>query len=566
MDSGILAEKIKLSIIIPCYGDNGCDPRENLKRLLASLLKQRKSYPSTQIICIEDGSRIDMSFLDDYPVTVVHQENKGIAGARNAGLDLAAGEYITFIDDDDMIVPDYLKILHENAHDYAYVSFDWRFRNGAKSVQYTPGYRNNAVWSYIFRRDLIGDNRFDPNIDDGSEDIDFVKRVIHPKTDYHRDDPRIIYQYFFHGNTGSYLHRYLRKDEMFKNVFYVHTITAIGGIETWLYELALKYGETHDLTVVYKNIDPAQLERLSEKIRCIKYVGQHIECEKFFFSYSCDILSTVDARELIYVMHCDYRAQKLRLPFDLPKDAKILAVAQHVCDGAKEWLGIDAECAYNPITIKKPKKVLHLVSATRLTAEKGKARMKLLADALHKADIPFMWTVFTNDGMPINDPSIVFAKQRLDIIDYIADADYLVQLSDTEGYPYSVLEALTVGTPVIITDLPVLSEMHIEDGKNAIVLPLDMKDIPVERIVKGMKKFKYVPNEDPYGEILAAGKNTYNEELTTYCTVKVIERYYDMLMERETKLGEEFKVTVRRARKLTEMHLVKVVEDAAAVG
>jgi glycosyltransferase involved in cell wall biosynthesis len=43
---------------------------------------------------------------------------------------------------------------------------------------------------------------------------------------------------------------------------------------------------------------------------------------------------------------------------------------------------------------------------------------------------------------------------RLDIRDYIADADYLVQLSDTEAWSYSVLESLSLGTPVITTPIP----------------------------------------------------------------------------------------------------------------
>ena len=85
---------------------------------------------------------------------------------------------------------------------------------------------------------------------------------------------------------------------------------------------------------------------------------------------------------------------------------------------------------YNPIDIEKPKKVLNLVSATRLTKEKGKSRIIKLAVALEKAGIPFVWNIFTDDEKEILHPNIAFLKPRLDVTNYIANADYLVQLSD----------------------------------------------------------------------------------------------------------------------------------------
>ena len=51
---------------------------------------------------------------------------------------------------------------------------------------------------------------------------------------------------------------------------------------------------------------------------------------------------------------------------------------------------------------------------------------------------------------------------------YIANSDYLVQLSDTEAWSYSVLESLCLGTPVIVTPIPCFIEMGIENGKNPV--------------------------------------------------------------------------------------------------
>lgn len=79
---------------------------------------------------------------------------------------------------------------------------------------------------------------------------------------------------------------------------------------------------------------------------------------------------------------------------------------------------------------------------------------------LNESEIPYIWTIFTDDTNKIDNPNIIYMKPRLDISNYIANADYLVQLSDTEGYCYSVIESLCLGTPVIITDMPVMKELR----------------------------------------------------------------------------------------------------------
>lgn len=199
---------MKLSIIIPVYITEN-DNYRNFRNLMTELLRQKNLYPDTEIICIDD----DSPMRPDYPegVSVLYKANEGCANARNEGLCLAVGEWITFIDCDDMIAPNYLETIHRYLDDkYKYISWDWVFNNGKPSRQYTPGYRNNAVWAYAFRRDIIGDKKFDPTIKDGSDDIDFVKRVISPAFMRHKDLPDVLYVYYWYGNENSILHRVLR--------------------------------------------------------------------------------------------------------------------------------------------------------------------------------------------------------------------------------------------------------------------------------------------------------------------------------------------------------------------
>ena len=56
---------------------------------------------------------------------------------------------------------------------------------------------------------------------------------------------------------------------MYKNLFYYKHVNAIGGVETFFYEIAKKYGKDHDITLLYQTGDPKQLQRLRELIRVV---------------------------------------------------------------------------------------------------------------------------------------------------------------------------------------------------------------------------------------------------------------------------------------------------------
>lgn len=84
------------------------------------------------------------------------------------------------------------------------------------------------------------------------------------------------------------------------------------------------------------------------------------------------------------------------------------------------------------MTIEKTEKRIVLVSATRLSFIKGKERMRILGDELNRQGIKFIWYVFTNDTNEIINKNIIFLQPRLDVLEWIREADYVVQLSDTE--------------------------------------------------------------------------------------------------------------------------------------
>lgn len=337
---------------------------------------------------------------------------------------------------------------------------------------------------------------------------------------------------------------------MTKNIFYFQHINVIGGVETFFYYIAKKY-QNRDITIYYKTGDEAQIKRLKKFVRVKQYRGEVIKCEKAFFNYNLDIIDKVIAKEYIQILHGDYKAIGF-LPNMNPKITKYIGVSQLVCDTFKELTGIEAELCYNPVELDTNKKVLKLVSATRLTNGKGKPRMKKLAEMLDRAGVPYTWTVFTNDYTPIDNPNIIYAKPRLDIINHIAAADYLVQLSNTEAFCYSVVEALTVGTPVIVTDCPVYKEIGV-NTKNGFILDFALSNVPIEKIYKGLPKFEYKPKLDKWSGILAKGASTYQKDLKTMVKVKCITPYYDMELYKNIKPTDApFSVNKIRAETLRE--------------
>jgi len=104
--------KASVSIIVPVY-----QAEAYIARCIQSILAQ--VYPAYELILIDDGctdasGRIcdEYAYKDDR-IRVIHQENRGAAAARNAGLDAAQGQYVMFCDADDVVSPMWVKRLME---------------------------------------------------------------------------------------------------------------------------------------------------------------------------------------------------------------------------------------------------------------------------------------------------------------------------------------------------------------------------------------------------------------------------------------------------------------------
>lgn len=161
-----------LSIIVPVY-----NAQNFLKRCIESCLAQRTEF-TFEVIAVDDGSIDDsLALLRNYDcdqrLIVIHQENRGHAGARNAALDVASGRYICFVDSDDFIPSDAVQRLMSRA-----VELDadivgggyWlcdaegrrhRFKGLCGAVYTTPTIGLSGLpWGAVYRRSLWDEVRF----------------------------------------------------------------------------------------------------------------------------------------------------------------------------------------------------------------------------------------------------------------------------------------------------------------------------------------------------------------------------------------------------------------------
>ena len=112
----------KVSIIVPLF-----NAEKFAKRCIESVLMQ--TFKNYELILIDDGSKdktgeiCDKYAEKDTRIKVIHKNNGGVSSARNTGLDMAKGEWITFLDADDWIEPNFLLIVDNNSND----SIDWIF-------------------------------------------------------------------------------------------------------------------------------------------------------------------------------------------------------------------------------------------------------------------------------------------------------------------------------------------------------------------------------------------------------------------------------------------------------
>lgn len=192
-------KKDLVSVIVPVY-----NVERYLQRCIDSILSQ--TYENIELILIDDGStdrsgEICDTYKDDSRISVFHKENGGQASARNLGLDVAKGKWITFVDSDDFIAPDYVEYLLMLCLKYSVSISQCGFVRGTDAVfpidriqirevkwnihdLYSSSTRDfrGIVWSKMYSRGIIGDLRFPEGYIYEDEDFAFKSTYLAGET------------------------------------------------------------------------------------------------------------------------------------------------------------------------------------------------------------------------------------------------------------------------------------------------------------------------------------------------------------------------------------------------
>ena len=543
---------LKLSLIIPAYNTGAY-----LEQLLTVLQKQITD--EVEIIVVDDGSREPVSEHDF--VKLIRQQNKGVSSARNKGLAKAKGKYIAFIDSDDLVSEDYIAQIFksiENEPDTVYIS--WKHLSGpigkiikSESDEFNP--YNRCVWNRVFKKTYIKGMKFNEEMQ-VAEDDDFLNHLPVPASKTYIEKP--IY-YYRSGREGSLTDRarkgeFRKPDLVTQVVVYCGNTNSIGGIETFIYNFCKVMCEYYDILVLYTDhMDPKQIIRLAEYVMVQRNSGKIIKCNVAINIRLTDELpENVKYEKRIQMSHTCQLAPSGKWHWTIKQNYdELIFVSKAAADSfADQHLTYDV--IPNLTDQFKPRRALLLLSACRLTWEKGEERMYQLAEMMQRADIPFVWLVFSDKDLQKKIPGMVKCSKTLDVRSFFPKVDYVVQLSDIESYCYTLREALECGTPVITTPLPVLPEIGVQDGLNGYVVPFDMKDIDVQKIYKKIPRFEPVPCDNE--NIVKLWKKHLGKLTPTHSykggsdlvKVKVTQGYGDMELGRNMIPGEV--VTMRKER------------------
>lgn len=216
--------KVKITIIVPVY-----NAEEYLDRCMNSILDQE--FSSYEVILVDDGST-DASGLicDRYSGTdprfiTVHQKNSGVSAARNAGLNLAQGEYVMFLDSDDALLPYAMDELMSNSNDEDVIIGGYgvfienvpkkeikpKATVSYKGSQYPHFFQDNILrncemldspWAKLFKRKVIGKTRFSEQLN-YAEDKLFVFEVLAKSSSVMTVSSAVYGYYLRAGSLGS---------------------------------------------------------------------------------------------------------------------------------------------------------------------------------------------------------------------------------------------------------------------------------------------------------------------------------------------------------------------------
>lgn len=298
---------------------------------------------------------------------------------------------------------------------------------------------------------------------------------------------------------------------MKKLIIYHEYFPLFGGIETAIYNLCVNLSKFYDIIVIVKNFESRNKLFLKFYNVADLYTlddNNIYEGDICLIASNHEIPTNIKANRYIQWIHSDYEKYEIDLKNTAREGIEYVAVSNHAANIFKKLYKRDSQVIRNLIIeddLENSNNPLLFVTNSRISPEKGFDRMLKFCQGLRDSNISFEWNIFGNNthypkyeyyirGLFRDFPEVNFwGYQEFNRIKFILkNSNYLIQLSDFEGCPLVVLEALSYGVPCILTNFPSAYEL-ITEGKNGYIVSLDMENIDYN-------KFKIIPELEKYDQ------------------------------------------------------------------
>lgn len=253
--------------------------------------------------------------------------------------------------------------------------------------------------------------------------------------------------------------------------------------------------DKYNFIYVYDVADVGALEDFEKLGKVVKNVGQIIEGDLCIYSSIFQANHRIKARRYIQVVHTEF--SKWNISYKHPREVNVhVAVGEGVQKDLKENFNIDSIVIPNPLNEPTEEKALRLLTASRIDNGKGFERVIKMARLLKESKKPFLWEIYGTGSRTFltmledklkDVPEVALLGERKNIQAYMRGVDYIVQLSDSEGFCYSIHEALQIEKPVIVTDWQGVREV-VEDGNNGYVLDMDLTNLDINKLYNEIPK------------------------------------------------------------------------------
>ena len=435
-----------------------------------------------------------------YPFEIIYYENN-----LRETISKVKTKYVLFIKSKDLLSNKYWDLVINktaNEFDCCFINFKCNYLNYSdnkipteyKEIKGMLPFYGSYIWSFIFDTekfkllfDKPGEQSFNECVKENFKKTDCINEIVY----FHRIENESV----LNENDLFYVDK--KREQHLKNVIYIGDGISgtFNGYISWVRNIGRCFGDKYEINIIYTEMKDNLHKELSKFFKLIKYDNKiNYLCDRLLLTYSDyfyprNIISIDKNYMFIHGNPSDYPNSK---HYYDDVYSEYVAVSK---TAANKSIGYyprnDIKVVYNPYKLDPSfvKPHLRLVTTMRSSDIKRPERITKFASILDELEIPYTWNVFTDKNENTNINGVIYRRRQPNTMPYVNDSDYLVLLSDSESFSYSVVEALSVNTKVIVTPLEVYDEIGVKDGINGFIVPKEyFEESNKEKLVDFVKK------------------------------------------------------------------------------